>query len=241
MLRIGTAGWAIRREHRDRFAGEGTHLARYAGRLNAVEINSSFYRPHRMATYARWARETPDGFSFAVKMPRTVTHDAKLKDAEELLARFLGECGALGEKLGCILIQLPPSLAFDAAVSKQFFAGLRETYAGAAALEPRHASWFTEPAAAMLARFHIARVAADPIPAKMAQIGVAAEPGGFKGFEYWRLHGSPRIYYSNYDDDFLRDLAAHLKEAGRDAWCIFDNTALGCATQNALALIERLR
>ena len=241
MLRIGTAGWTIRREHQDRLAGAGSHLARYATRFNAVEINSSFYRPHRPATYARWARETPDGFSFAVKMPRTVTHNAKLKGAEELLARFLGECGALGEKLGCILIQLPPSLVFDAGAAKQFFAGLRETYAGAAALEPRHASWFTKPAEAMLVRFRIARVAADPIPAKMAQIGAAAEPGGFQGFAYRRLHGSPRIYYSDYDDDFLRALAAHLKVAGRDAWCIFDNTALGYATQNALALTERLR
>jgi uncharacterized protein YecE (DUF72 family) len=223
MLRIGTAGWAIRREHQACFPGDGPHLSRYAARLNAVEINSSFYRPHRPATYARWAKETPDGFVFSVKMPRAITHDAKLKDVRAALTRFLDECGALGGKLGCILIQLPPKLAF---APGDFFEQLRELYRGPAALEPRHASWFTREADALLASHHIARVAADP------PIGPFA-PGGWHGFEYWRLHGSPKIYYSDYEDDFLTALAGR---AGRDAWIIFDNTALGHATTNALAL-----
>lgn len=223
MLRIGTAGWTIRREHRDSFPADGPQLTRYAARLNAVEINSSFYRPHRAATYARWARETPDGFSFSVKMPRTITHEARLKSADEALARFLGECGALGKKLGCILIQLPPSLACRPG---DFFSRFRDAYGGAAALEPRHASWFTAETDAMLAQHRIARVAADP------PIGPFA-PGGFKGFEYWRLHGSPKIYYSNYDGAFLTEMA---KRARSGAWVIFDNTALGHAVQNALEL-----
>jgi uncharacterized protein YecE (DUF72 family) len=223
MLRIGTAGWAIRREHQACFPGDGSHLARYGVRLNAVEINSSFYRPHRAATYARWARETPDGFAFSVKMPRAITHDAKLKGACEALTRFLDECGALGEKLGCILIQLPPKLAF---APSDFFDQLRALYGGPAALEPRHASWFSDEAGALLTTYRIARVAADP------PIGAFA-PGGWRGFEYWRLHGSPKIYYSDYIDDALHALAPRF---GRDAWVIFDNTALGHATENALAL-----
>jgi uncharacterized protein YecE (DUF72 family) len=223
MLRMGTAGWAIRREHQARFPGDGPHLTRYAARLNAVEINSSFYRPHKPATYARWAKETPDGFAFSVKMPRAITHDAKLKDTRAALTRFLEECGALGEKLGCILIQLPPSLAFAGA---DFFDRLRTKYDGPAALEPRHKSWFTDKADSLLASHKIARVAADP------PIGPFA-PGGWRGFEYWRLHGSPKIYYSNYDDDFLTAVA---DRAGRDAWIIFDNTALGHAAENALTL-----
>lgn len=223
MLRIGTAGWAIRREHQACFPGDGPHLSRYGARLNAVEINSSFYRPHRPATYARWAKETPDGFAFSVKMPRTITHDAKLKGARAELTRFLDECGALGGKLGCILIQLPPKLAF---ARSDFFERLRDLYDGAAALEPRHASWFTKEADALLASHRIARVAADP------PIGPFA-PGGWRGFEYWRLHGSPKIYYSDYEDDFLAALADRV---GRDAWIVFDNTALGCATANALTL-----
>jgi len=223
MLRIGTAGWAIGREHATCFPGGGPHLSRYAARLNAVEINSSFYRPHRPATYARWAKETPQGFSFSVKMPRAITHEARLGNVRPALTRFLEECGALGGKLGCILIQLPPSLAF---APGNFFAELRGLYRGRAALEPRHATWFTGEADALLARHRIARVAADP------PVGPFA-PGGWRGFEYWRLHGSPRTYYSDYPDD---DLAALAERVGRGAWVIFDNTALGHAAENALRL-----
>lgn len=238
MLRIGTAGWAIRREHRDSFPGDGSHLARYAARLGAVEINSSFYRPHKPATYAKWARETPAGFSFSVKMPRTITHEARLAEVREPLARFLGECGALGGKLGCILIQLPPSLAFK---PTDFFDRLRDSYAGPAALEPRHESWIAPEADALLKRHRIARVAADPVPVKMHDTGAAARPGGFAGLEYWRLHGSPRVYYSNYEDEFLRALATRFAAdvAGKEVWCIFDNTALGHASQNALKLMGK--
>src|ERR1700742_467290 len=127
MVRIGTAGWAIRRELAAGFPAQGSHLTRYAAEFNAVEINSSFYRPHRPSTYARWARETPDGFAFSVKLPRAITHEKRLKDAGAALDEFLTQCGALGEKLGCILIQLPPSLAF---VRTDFFDRLRERYDG---------------------------------------------------------------------------------------------------------------
>lgn len=228
MVRIGTAGWAIRREHAERFPGAGSRLARYAARLNAVEINSSFYRPHRPGTYARWAAETPQGFAFSVKMPRAITHEARLKDAAAPLAAFLAQCGALEDKLGCILIQLPPSLAF---ARTDFFDRLRGLHDGPAALEPRHPSWFAPEAEALLEHHRIARVAADP------PIGPFA-PGGFKGFAYWRLHGSPKIYCSDYDDAFLAALAAR---SGPHAWAIFDNTALGAATPNALSLDARMR
>jgi uncharacterized protein YecE (DUF72 family) len=237
MLHIGTAGWAIRREHQTVFPGDGSHLARYARVLNTVEINSSFYRPHRASTYAKWEQETPKGFSFAVKMPRAITHDAKLRYIHEPLQTFFGECGALGEKLGCILIQLPPSLAFDAGAAREFLEALRGIHSGRVALEPRHASWFTKAADTSLTRFKIARVAADPIPAKMQDVKSASVPGGWDGFSYWRLHGSPKIYCSDYDAHFLKALAARLSS---DAWVIFDNTALGHATENALALQERV-
>jgi uncharacterized protein YecE (DUF72 family) len=226
MSRIGTAGWAIRREHKALFPGDGPQLARYAARLNAVEVNSSFYRPHRASTYARWRRETPEDFRFSVKAPRAVTHEARLKDAGAALGEFLDQCTALQEKLGCILIQLPPSLAF---APGDFFDRLRARYDGAAALEPRHASWFVPEVDAFLAQHRIARVAADP------PIGPFA-PGGWRGFEYWRLHGSPKIYYSDYGEAFLAALGRRL---GADAWAIFDNTALGYATRNALALAGR--
>ena len=236
--RIGTAGWSLPKAEQDAFPAEGTHLERYAARFAAVEINSSFYRPHRPQTYARWAASVPAGFRFAVKVPRTITHERRLRDADDALAGFLGEATALGPALGCLLVQLPPSLAFDARVVEAFLRALRARHDGAVALEPRHATWFTPQAERPLLAHGIARVAADP-----ATVPAAAEPAGDARLVYYRLHGSPRVYYSDYDDAYLDALAARLRAdaaAGRDVWCIFDNTALGCATKNARALMERL-
>jgi uncharacterized protein YecE (DUF72 family) len=121
-IRIGTAGWSIPKAHAAAFGTEGTHLQRYAAGLDAVEINSSFYRSHKPDTYARWAASVPHGFRFAVKMPRAITHEQELRDADDLLDRFLGEIRGLGEKLGPVLVQLPPRLRFDAATAGRFFA-----------------------------------------------------------------------------------------------------------------------
>jgi uncharacterized protein YecE (DUF72 family) len=235
---IGVAGWSLPKAEQGAFPAEGTHLQRYAARLSGVEINSSFYRPHRPTTYAKWAASVPPGFRFAVKVPRAITHERRLADAEDALDAFLGEATALGPALGCLLVQLPPSLAYDAATADAFLSALRERHDGAVALEPRHASWFTPQVARALVAHRVARVAADP-----ARVPEAALPGGWEGLVYHRLHGSPRIYYSDYDAPYLEALADRLRaDAARaDAvWCIFDNTALGHATANALALLARL-
>src|SRR3954449_13476072 len=104
---IGTAGWSIPKEHAAPFPPTRSHLERYGAVFNAVEINSSFYRPHRRATYERWAASVRDGFRFAVKMPKAITHERRLRDAGELLNRFLSEVAGLGPKLGPLLVQLP--------------------------------------------------------------------------------------------------------------------------------------
>src|SRR6476620_9198879 len=88
---VGCAGWSIPKEHAGRFPAGGSHLERYAGRFNAVEINSSFYRPHRPETYARWAASVPESFQFAVKIPKEMTHTRRLRDVADPLARFLSE------------------------------------------------------------------------------------------------------------------------------------------------------
>jgi uncharacterized protein YecE (DUF72 family) len=237
-VHVGCAGWSVPRVHAGHFPAEGSHLERYAARFRAVEVNSSFYRPHRPATYARWAASVPADFRFAVKVPREITHVRRLAHCGPVLDRFLGEVGALGQKLGPLLVQLPPSLSFRAAVVRGFFAALRRRFAGAVACEPRHASWFEPAADRLLAKFRAARVGADP-----AVVPAAAEPGGWAGLVYHRLHGSPRLYYSSYPADRLAALAARVvREAARaPAWCIFDNTALGAATDNALDLLGRLR
>ena len=166
----------------------GSHLERYGAILNAVEINSSFYRPHRRATYERWATLVPDDFRFAVKVPKTITHERRLKDASDLLDRFVSEVSGLGHKLGPLLVQLPPSLSFQAGIADQFLRELRGRTEGSIVCEPRHASWFTPGVETLLNKLRIARVAADPPPASGAD-----EPGGWRGLTYYRLHGSPRI------------------------------------------------
>src|ERR1700752_5229595 len=118
--RIGTAGWAIRTRHGDHFPGSGSHVERYARRFNAVEINSSFYRPHRSTTYERWAASVPAGFSFAVKIPKEITHTRRLSDAAAQLDAFLDQVTGLSTKLGVLLVQLPPTLEFDLRIADTF-------------------------------------------------------------------------------------------------------------------------
>jgi uncharacterized protein YecE (DUF72 family) len=120
-IRVGTAGLSIPRAAAFRFDSAGTHLQRYSQWLRCAEINSSFYRPHTAATYAKWRDSTPPDFRFAVKMPRTITHELKLQGARELLVTFLAQTDGLAAKRGPILVQLPPSLSFDASVGRDFW------------------------------------------------------------------------------------------------------------------------
>lgn len=237
VVRVGTAGWSLSTRFAGEFSGEGTHLERYGRVFEAVEINTTFYRPHRPATFARWAESVPAEFRFAVKVPKAITHERRLTGAEGLLDGFLDQVGGLGDRLGPLLVQLPPSLGFAGEVAEGFFAGLRQRFGGLVACEPRHATWFTEEADALLTGFRVGRVAADPAP-----VAAAAVPGGWAGLVYHRLHGSPRMYYSAYGAEALELRAQELAAAGAGvaAWCIFDNTADGEAVGNALELRRRV-
>lgn len=235
---VGTAGWNVPRALADRFPERGSHLERYAQRFDAVEINTSFYRPHRPSTYERWAAAVPDRFRFSVKIPRAITHERRLEKAEEHLARFLDEVAGLGLKLGPLLLQLPPSLSFRTETAGAFLHLLRRSVPGNIVCEPRHVSWFAPAVEELLTNLRIARVAADPAP-----VPGAGEPGGWRGLVYRRLHGSPRIYYSSYAPDALDALADQLAAEARDSvssWCIFDNTAGFAAAADALATLDRL-
>lgn len=234
---IGTAGWSIPTKNADAFEGDGSALQRYATRFAGVEINSSFHRPHRASTWERWAASVPADFRFSVKLPRTISHERRLVDCGDLLDRFFGEAGALGGKLAVLLLQLPPKLAYEESLILTFLDRLAERTAAQIACEPRHPSWFEEEADAMLERLRVARVAADP-----AVVPQAALPGGWRGFSYRRLHGSPIVYRSSYEariGDYAKLIQAEVRE-GRSSWCIFDNTASSAATGDALALVRRL-
>lgn len=232
----GCAGWSLGREHSAAFTAEGTHLQRYAARLNCAEINSSFYRPHRQQTYQRWAASVPAGFRFSVKVPKLISHVQRLQACDQALDEFVLQCSGLGDRLGCLLVQLPPSLAFDESVAEAFFISIRRCFPGPVVLEPRHESWVG--AEALLVHYHIAQVAVDP-----SRISTDSTPRGWPGLKYWRLHGSPRIYYSPYELPRLERLGVELQTAtaeGQSAWCIFDNTASGAALGNAWALAQCL-
>lgn len=219
------------------FDQPGAHLARYSRRFRCAEINSSFHRPHAATTYAKWRDSTPADFRFAVKVPRSITHDLALQDAREPLVTFLGQVEGLGEKRGPLLVQLPPSLALDVGVVTRFLELLRELDEGPVVCEPRHATWFSQGASALLARYGVSRVAADPPPVPEAALG-----GGDPRIGYWRLHGSPRKYWSRYDEGAIARLAATLRRntIAKDVWCVFDNTASGAALENARELQERV-
>ena len=250
MIRVGTAGWNVPRSVAAAFPVEGSHLVRYGQTMRCVEIDTSFYREHRVETYARWSRDTPAGFRFAVKLPRRITHEGRLRRARAPLETFLAQVAGLGEKLGVLLVQLPPSLEFAAPAMHRFFALLRRLHGGAVVCEPRHPSWFTPSADRLLASYRIGRVAADPAPRSVhdADAGV---PGGWLGVDgrgegatlYYRWHGSPRVYWSAYSKDWLEQQAERLPgwSAAADCWCIFDNTASGAALENALAFDALLK
>lgn len=233
-IRIGCAGWAIASRQAHLFGDGDSTLARYATRFAVVEVNSTFHRSHRPDTYARWAATVPRGFRFSVKLPKAITHEARLMRCGPSIARFAEEIAGLGAKLGGLLVQLPPSLGFEARTAGTFFGQLRRVFDVPIACEPRHASWFAPPADRMWEHHRIARVRADPIAAGGAEV-----PGGAGNWQYFRLHGAPRMYYSAYDDARLQAFAAELRACARvrrPAWCIFDNTAHSHAVEDALRL-----
>lgn len=233
-IRIGISGWTYK-GWRGVFYPEGLphkrELSHAAGRFNSIEINGTFYSLQRPESFARWAAETPDGFVFAVKGPRFVTHMKKLREVEAPLANFLASgLLRLGPKLGPILWQLPPNLRFDAARIEAFLsllthdteaaAGLSRRHdrrvAGRAwtetdarrplrhAMEIRHDSFVDEEFVALLRRHRVALVVADAV-AWPCLTDVTAD------FVYCRLHGSEELYASGYDEAALDRWAARVK------------------------------
>jgi uncharacterized protein YecE (DUF72 family) len=170
-------------------------------------------------------------------MPRKITHDLKLQDAREPFITFLTQTDGLADKRGPLLFQLPPSLSFDGPVVTSFLEMVRGVYDGPIACEPRHATWFSPLVGSLLERYRISRAAADPPPAPEA-----TTPAAWAGIAYFRLHGSPRTYWSRYDENAIAALAATIGKiaTAEQVWCVFDNTASGAAIENAWELRERM-
>ncbi len=236
---IGTASWTIPKEFRGRFPAEGSHLQSYESGLNAVEINSSFHRDHKGMTYRRWAETVNSDFRFSVKLSKVFTHTQLLKEGEKDVRENLEAISELGSKLGCLLIQLPPKLKFNEGDAETFFTGLRECYDGPVAFEPRNLTWDDRDARALQKEFKLSRVIADPQPYFSREL----DESDFSGLAYFRLHGSPVMYRSEYEARRLKSYAKQIRSfvaGGLEVWCIFDNTTFGFATANALDLVSQL-
>jgi len=229
-VRIGTAGWALPKALRVSHAASSSVLEQYAALFDAVEINSSFYKPHRRSTYERWRASVPESFRFAVKLSRVITHELGLVRAQSETVAFMQGATGLEQKLAVILVQLPPSRTFDAPIAGGFFKVLRQETAAHIVCEARNPSWFGSEATAVLESYRVTRVAADPV-LPGCEIAAQAHPD----FAYFRLHGAPRVYYSPYSIGRLRDVSL-AAGAAAETWCIFDNTAAGAAWADATTL-----
>jgi uncharacterized protein YecE (DUF72 family) len=236
-IRVGLAGWSNPPAKRFERASDQTHLSYYAAHFSCVEINSSFYRAHQCATYARWRDETPAPFRFSVKMPRSVTHESHLKRCAAEVARFYEDIAALQPKLAAVLVQLPPSLEFNGRAVRTFFSSVPRLRGTKVVCEPRHSSWFTSAVDRTLRDAGVSRVAADPARCPGAEI-----PGGARRFAYFRWHGAPHLYYSKYSEARLAAFVATVRATkASEVWCVFDNTARHAAWDDALKFVAALQ
>ena len=269
--RIGISGWMYpnwRGDFYPKGLRQADELEYAAHRLSSIEVNGSFYSLQKPANWVRWRDAVPDDFVFAVKGPRFITHIKRLGDVDEPLANFFASgLLALGEKLGPVLWQLPPTLAYDEDALEAFLERLPRTHGAAAALarhrerrmsgrtsyalragpdrplrhavEVRHPSFEAEERAwaALLERHGVASVAADTAGRYPRIDRTTAD------FAYARLHGDRELYTSGYDDAGLDRWEAWVREhldAGRDTHVYFDNDVKVRAPFDAMALIERL-
>ncbi len=229
---IGTSGWQYPgwREHLYADAPVRRWLELASRTFGSLEINGSFYTQIKPATYERWRTETPDGFRFALKGHRFVTHYKRLRDCGDSIARLRDQAAGLGDKLGAVVWQLPSNFKVDLARLDDFLGALG-AWPIRHSIEFRHASWFTDEVAARCTHHNVAVCLSDAPDFPMWR-AVTAD------FVYVRLHGHTRKYASSYSAASLKAWAASIAEWKRDSYVYFDNDAEGHAVRNAHALIE---
>ncbi len=238
-LRVGTSGWSYK-HWVGPFYPRGTQgkrlLEYYAQSFDCVELNATFYRLPTEKTVQGWAGRTPEGFAFCPKVSRLITHSKRLTGVEDLLQGFLERLSSLESKLGPVLVQLPPNLAFDEPTVRSFAETLDETARGwRFALEARHPSWTKQQALDLLAERSIAWVVADSGDRFVSREAVTAD------FVYLRLHGPEELYSSRYTEEQLHayaDKAAGWLATGHDVWAMFNNDYQAHAVHNARRLRE---
>jgi len=230
-IHVGTSGWNYG-HWRGVFYPEGLKpadwLAFYGSRFSTLELNVTFYREMKAATFEKWRRTVPESFIFSVRMSRFLTHIRRLRVERGSVERFLGSVSLLEEKLNPILIQLPPSLKFDEDLMSDFFnllePGLRYV------VEARNDTFAAEPFFSMLRARNMAWCMSETAGRFPYSEALTAD------FVYMRLHGGEKLYASSYRDDELRAVKERLEEWAREAYVYFDNDFAGYAALNALTL-----
>ena len=234
--RIGTSGWNYK-HWKGLFYPEKVSqkkwLEFYARHFDTVEINATFYRLPKPSTFELWRCRTPEGFLWAVKASKFITHTKRLKECEEPLKRFYDSVVMLKEKLGPLLFQLPPSLAFDPSLFREFCSLLNPMFQHV--LEVRHKSWISDEAFQIMGDFNIAFCISDTAGRYPYHETVTAD------FIYIRLHGSKKLYASLYTDDEIRQWAGKIKKWDMFTFVYFDNDFEGYAIQNAKQLKDLLQ
>lgn len=236
---VGTSGWQYA-DWRGVLYPPGlpqrAWLEHYAGAFGTVENNNAFYRLPAREVFEGWRSRTPEGFVMAVKASRFLTHIKRLKDPEEPVDRLMNAVAGLGGKLGPILVQLPPTLKVDVTrltrCLGRFPTGVR------VAVEPRHASWWTDEVRAVLVRHGAALCWADRLGRPLTPLWRTAD------WAYLRFHEGAARPWPRYGDRALRAWLRRLGEtgdAGADAYVYFNNDPGGAAVRNATRFAELAR
>lgn len=232
-IHIGTSGWSYK-HWKDIYYPEDLSqtewLTFYSNDFLTTEINTSFYHLPKTATTAGWAKKVTSNFIFCPKMSRYLTHMKKLNEPEESLEKFFTAFAPLKRHIGPVLIQLPPSLAFNEEKATSLYKILKADYSYYRfALEPRHNSWLTEKSISLLKKYNIAFV--------ISQSGSRFPYGEFITAEhiYIRFHGPKELYASCYSDSQLKEFALRFqqwKKEGHSVWAFFNNDIHGYAIEN---------
>jgi uncharacterized protein YecE (DUF72 family) len=230
---IGTSGWNY--DHwKGIFYPEGLPKTRwlkhYARSFSTIEVNATFYHQMKESTFAKWHEETPEGFIWAVKASRFITHIKKLHDVKEPVERFFRSMSPLEEKLGPVLFQLPPSLHYDKSLLEEFCSVLPDSQR--CTIEARHESWTSKESISIMKEHGIAWCISDSAGRYPFLEAVTSD------FVYIRFHGSTDLYASDYSEQELQGWAAKIRGFGVDTYAYFDNDFNAYAPQNALRLKE---
>jgi uncharacterized protein YecE (DUF72 family) len=203
-------------------------LTFYSNKLHTLELNVTFYRFPSLRTMQNWYNKSPEDFIFSVKAPKLITHMKQFEDCERLFNDFYGVCEqGLQQKLGCILFQLPPTFQYEEEKLEKILSYMDDSFHNV--LEFRHPSWWDRKVYNKLTdrKISFCTVSHPKLPDTLVCTTDTA---------YVRLHGDPKLFYSEYSAEYLEKLKKSLlkKQKLRDVYIYFNNTASTAGILNAL-------